>query len=82
MKEVNYLLVGGAFDGEIHPLSPKTTGETIVIVEVNDYTKKKLTEFYVVSDYLIPELPQHKVATLEGIPEQEIKRAIKKALGF
>ncbi|EOV5397680.1 hypothetical protein ACOQWH_004011 [Cronobacter turicensis] len=82
MEKVNYFLVGGTFDGEIHLFAPKASGETIVIIETNDYAKKKLTEFYVVSDYLIPEMPHYKVAALEGIPHQEIKRAIKKVLGY
>ena len=82
MEKVKYFLVGGTFDGEVHSHAPKAIGESIIIIEINDYSKKRLTEFYVVTDYIIPELPQYKVATLEGIPLEEVKRAIKKVLGY
>ncbi|CAH3907126.1 hypothetical protein ACYA34_18650 [Klebsiella pneumoniae] len=81
MENVSYFLVGGKFDGEVHKFAPRASGESIIIIETNDYTKQKFTEFYVVTDYLIPELPQYKVATLEGITVKEIKIAVKNVLG-
>lgn len=81
MGKVNYFLVGGKFDGEVHPFAPKAPGESITIIETNDYTKQMFTEFYVVTDYIIPELPQYKIAALEGIPLHEVKRAVKNVLG-
>jgi len=82
MENIKYLLVGGKFDGEIQSFGPKRAGDSFVITETNDYTKHMFKEVYIVTDYLIPALPNHMVATIEGIPDAEIKIAVKNVLGF
>ena len=81
MERVKYFLVGGKFDGEVHPFILKSPGDILTIVEVNDYTKHKWIELYTVSDFVIPELPDYRVATIEGVSDQYIQASVKKMLG-
>ncbi|WP_380177804.1 hypothetical protein [Kalamiella sp. sgz302252] len=82
MENFNYLLVGGEFDSEIQSFSPKSTGDTFVITETHNHTEHVWKEVYTVSDYLIPALPNYRVATAEGISDAEVKIAVKNILGY